>query len=351
MLCERACVCFRFNYFSFSLWPRQVFNQLLGNPSFWAVISLCLTVVVMRDLTWKFYHRWWQPKLHHMILEAEAKGDGSPLQVTTKDWVAATARAGDETDGQAAFGSDGGSGGFRSSISVQSGIGGGSRRIWRSGRVRLRGSTPLVSAPREGFSYALGGSGIGPVEGSGRARSDSEGVSGRSSRRQDGDRRGNPVRSMFAMRRRRSFAWTAPTARELSFSEREAMPPSLQLGQSRTSPLSEQKVQLEQGEEDEGPGSIEVAVAAAEDGERKTDCGVEIKGEGAGSGSGGVEEVEMVSRPSCLYDSVETERESAPFASRSSLARSWSWVSLRCSGFGVRSAVRLSEGDPGAFVT
>eukprot|EP00904_Undaria_pinnatifida_P000510 jgi/Undpi1/1045/HiC_scaffold_10.g04508.m1 len=35
----------------------------------------------MRDLTWKFYHRWWQPKLHHVILEVEAMG-GDHVEIT-----------------------------------------------------------------------------------------------------------------------------------------------------------------------------------------------------------------------------------------------------------------------------
>ncbi|CAN0155296.1 unnamed protein product, partial [Hapterophycus canaliculatus] len=49
----------------------QVFFHLLANPNFWAVVTLCFTAVAMRDLSWKFYHRWWQPKLHHLILEVE----------------------------------------------------------------------------------------------------------------------------------------------------------------------------------------------------------------------------------------------------------------------------------------
>lgn len=46
----------------------------------------------MRDLTWKFFHRWWQPKLHHIILEAEAKGSG-PVHLSAEEWAAASARA------------------------------------------------------------------------------------------------------------------------------------------------------------------------------------------------------------------------------------------------------------------
>lgn len=70
----------------------QVFYHLLDNPSFWAVVVLCLTTVFMRDLTWKFFHRWWQPKLHHIILEAEAKGSG-PVHLSAQEWAAASARA------------------------------------------------------------------------------------------------------------------------------------------------------------------------------------------------------------------------------------------------------------------
>ncbi|CAM9420829.1 unnamed protein product, partial [Ectocarpus sp. 6 AP-2014] len=59
----------------------MVFFHLMVNPTFWAVVTLCFTAVAMRDLSWKFYHRWWQPKLHHLILEVEASR-GDPVMLT-----------------------------------------------------------------------------------------------------------------------------------------------------------------------------------------------------------------------------------------------------------------------------
>ncbi|CAM9616533.1 unnamed protein product [Discosporangium mesarthrocarpum] len=58
------------------LWRLFIYFQLLVNPNFYAVMGLCLTAVFMRDLTWKFFHRWWRPKLHHLILEADVAGIG-----------------------------------------------------------------------------------------------------------------------------------------------------------------------------------------------------------------------------------------------------------------------------------
>ncbi|CAM9428880.1 unnamed protein product, partial [Choristocarpus tenellus] len=72
-----------FDFFQASIWsslpPLTVFLHLLRNPSFYAVVVLCFTAVFIRDITWKFYHRWWRPKLHHIVLEAEASGRSTPL--------------------------------------------------------------------------------------------------------------------------------------------------------------------------------------------------------------------------------------------------------------------------------
>ncbi|CAM9092815.1 unnamed protein product, partial [Phaeothamnion confervicola] len=48
-----------------------VMGHLLASANFWLVVILCLAVVLMRDLAWKFNHRWFQPALHHVILECE----------------------------------------------------------------------------------------------------------------------------------------------------------------------------------------------------------------------------------------------------------------------------------------
>lgn len=80
----------------------------------------------MRDLSWKFFHRWWQPKLHHIILEAEAKGDHS-VHLSAEEWAAASARAG---------GGGGGGGSSRRKKSPASGTSGGGGIGGRSATVR-----------------------------------------------------------------------------------------------------------------------------------------------------------------------------------------------------------------------
>ncbi|CAM9862122.1 unnamed protein product [Choristocarpus tenellus] len=46
-------------------------NKLFGDPNYWAVTTLGIVGVMMRDLAWKAYHRWWHPKLHHILVEME----------------------------------------------------------------------------------------------------------------------------------------------------------------------------------------------------------------------------------------------------------------------------------------
>jgi Phospholipid-translocating P-type ATPase C-terminal len=49
-----------------------VSQKLLVNPNFWLTVLWCAVGVVARDLTWKLYHRWWSPALHHVLLEHES---------------------------------------------------------------------------------------------------------------------------------------------------------------------------------------------------------------------------------------------------------------------------------------
>lgn len=69
----------------------------------------------MRDLTWKFFHRWWQPKLHHVILEVEATG-GTPVELSPEEWAAASARGIAIGGPDHAAGGGNGSGGMAGSI-------------------------------------------------------------------------------------------------------------------------------------------------------------------------------------------------------------------------------------------
>lgn len=112
---------------------------------FWAVVALCFTAVGMRDLSWKFYHRWWQPKLHHIILEVEASG-GDPVTLTPAQWAEASARgaaASGSGGGGAEGGHGGGGGGGGSSSARVAGVGsgvGGSSGSGRTHRCGVEGS-------------------------------------------------------------------------------------------------------------------------------------------------------------------------------------------------------------------
>ena len=114
-----------------------MYFHLLANPTFWAVVTLCFTAVGMRDLSWKFYHRWWQPKLHHLILEVEAS-NGDPVKLTPAQWAEASARgtavAGSGGTGGAEGGGGGGGGRSARVTGVESGAG-------RSGSGRGSGRT------------------------------------------------------------------------------------------------------------------------------------------------------------------------------------------------------------------
>jgi len=55
-----------------------VMAKLMENPNFWLVVLVCIAGVLIRDLTWKFNHRWWSPSLHHLLREYEAKGIKPP---------------------------------------------------------------------------------------------------------------------------------------------------------------------------------------------------------------------------------------------------------------------------------
>ncbi|CAM9409115.1 unnamed protein product [Phaeothamnion confervicola] len=47
---------------------------LMRSANYWLVVVLGVTVIVMRDLAWKAAHRWWSPKLHHVLAEMEVGG-------------------------------------------------------------------------------------------------------------------------------------------------------------------------------------------------------------------------------------------------------------------------------------
>ncbi|CAM9636300.1 unnamed protein product [Ascophyllum nodosum] len=46
-------------------------DALFKDPNYWAVAAFGVIGVLMRDVAWKFFHRWWHPKLHHMLVEME----------------------------------------------------------------------------------------------------------------------------------------------------------------------------------------------------------------------------------------------------------------------------------------
>jgi Phospholipid-translocating P-type ATPase C-terminal len=45
-----------------------------ASANYWLVIILGAAGVFVRDLAWRGYHRWWQPKLHHILQEMEKGG-------------------------------------------------------------------------------------------------------------------------------------------------------------------------------------------------------------------------------------------------------------------------------------
>lgn len=49
-------------------------DMLNVSPSYWAVLVLGVIGIFIRDLAWRGYHRWWQPKLHHLLMEMEVAG-------------------------------------------------------------------------------------------------------------------------------------------------------------------------------------------------------------------------------------------------------------------------------------
>ncbi|CAM9798566.1 unnamed protein product [Ectocarpus sp. 6 AP-2014] len=46
-------------------------TALFKDPNYWAVTIFGVIGVLMRDVAWKGYHRWWNPKLHHVLVEME----------------------------------------------------------------------------------------------------------------------------------------------------------------------------------------------------------------------------------------------------------------------------------------
>ncbi|CAN0068447.1 unnamed protein product [Ectocarpus fasciculatus] len=46
-------------------------SALFKDPNYWAVTIFGVIGVLMRDVAWKGYHRWWNPKLHHVLVEME----------------------------------------------------------------------------------------------------------------------------------------------------------------------------------------------------------------------------------------------------------------------------------------
>ncbi|CBN75956.1 conserved unknown protein [Ectocarpus siliculosus] len=46
-------------------------TALFKDPNYWAVTMFGVIGVLMRDVAWKGYHRWWNPKLHHVLVEME----------------------------------------------------------------------------------------------------------------------------------------------------------------------------------------------------------------------------------------------------------------------------------------
>ncbi|CAM9108152.1 unnamed protein product [Ectocarpus sp. 8 AP-2014] len=82
-----------------------VFYALLQSKPYWAVMIWCLVVVVGRDWASKFHHRWWRPRLHHLMLESDKRvmnerGKAVPEQ----GWS-------NSTDGQGTSAGGGGKGG------------------------------------------------------------------------------------------------------------------------------------------------------------------------------------------------------------------------------------------------
>ncbi|CAM9795377.1 unnamed protein product [Chrysoparadoxa australica] len=54
-----------------------VMTELCNSGNYWMTVFLCLSVIFMRDLAWKFHHRWWYTELHQLVVEHEALGNGT----------------------------------------------------------------------------------------------------------------------------------------------------------------------------------------------------------------------------------------------------------------------------------
>eukprot|EP00903_Cladosiphon_okamuranus_P011458 g10792.t1 len=50
-----------------------VVYSLFQSQPYWAVMIWCLVVVAGRDWASKFHHRWWRPRLHHLMLESDKR--------------------------------------------------------------------------------------------------------------------------------------------------------------------------------------------------------------------------------------------------------------------------------------
>lgn len=100
----------------------------------------------MRDLAWKFFHRWWQPKLHHIILEVEAKGRGEILNLSSEECVKAALRGGGRLSGVGVRGVRGRSRGIR--------IGGGKHRRGSSSTDLITTQDSDLMASAEVHSHA-----------------------------------------------------------------------------------------------------------------------------------------------------------------------------------------------------
>lgn len=100
----------------------------------------------MRDLAWKFFHRWWQPKLHHVILEVEAKGTGEILDLSPEECVEAAVRGGGGLSGVGARGVRGRGRGIR--------VGGGTHRRGSSGTDLITTQDSDLMASAEVHSHA-----------------------------------------------------------------------------------------------------------------------------------------------------------------------------------------------------
>lgn len=315
-----------------------MFYHLLGNPTYWAVITLCVTAVVMRDLTWKFFHRWWQPKLHHIILEAEVKGDNIPV-LSLDQWAAASARGGDE-EGNIGGNIDGGSTGIRGSF--RRGLrGSGSGRARRGGGSRGRGSTPLVPPPGGTFgddiedqaSAAVGDAGGARIVGIGRT---SWGDSREPSRGRAAVRQGSGQLGAGSADKPGSFALAAP-AFSGGIQAGEGGTGAYNGGRRRTRSHSlPQQSQLDERWSQEPPKLRLESLEIVGDGEQAAGRGNGGVGKRASAASSSERDAREMNprdteagylRPSSYATSGDGDELPLPLGSASSMSRSWSWVS------------------------